>query len=323
MKARTTVIVLMVLALFQNLGAQERRCPVDDLMSRGRIASSGKKTLVPSPFGETNETIQVKPGAGSRWISDDYDFTQYLLDKDLKKDALTLMCSDIFVPSDTLSFLRGWTFYSTRHLSKASEFFSAVPSESAFHDQSVFFNVAVKAHLEDFDGGLETLASYTGPYSDLKSLQKAGLDLLKRDYSSYHADASHIGDSHYAIAEARNDLALTAAMMESFKPKSMALGGLASAIVPGLGKVYAGRTGEGVMAFLTVGAFGAMTAENWKKCGPSDWKTIVFGTLGTICYISNIYGSCAAVKVYNENTMHGYETAVLLDIHIPLHSIFR
>lgn len=323
MKAGTTIIVLMGLLLFQHMGAQERRCPVDELMSRGRIAAAGRKAVTSSPFGEINETIQVKPGAGSRWISEDYDFTLYLLDKDLKKDAMTLMCSDIFVPSDTLSFLRGWTFYSTRHLSKACEFFGAVQEGSAFYDQSLFFSVASKAHIHDFEGGLETLTAYTGPYSDLKYLQKAGLDLLMRDFSGYHSDAALIRDSHYAIAEARNDLALTAQMMEAFKPKSMALGGLASALVPGLGKVYAGRTGEGVMAFLTVGAFGAMTAENWKKCGPSDWKTIVFGTLGTICYISNICGSCAAVRIYNENTMLGYETSVLLDIHIPLHSIFR
>ena len=98
---------------------------------------------------------------------------------------------------------------------------------------------------------------------------------------------------------------------------------IASAIIPGSGKIYAGKLGEGISAFLLTGVFGAITAEHWVKDGPANWKTIVPGLLGAFLYIGNIYGSYMSVSIYNSNLKDAQDTAVLYNIHIPLRSVFK
>jgi TM2 domain-containing membrane protein YozV len=99
--------------------------------------------------------------------------------------------------------------------------------------------------------------------------------------------------------------------------------GVASALVPGLGKIYAGNLGEGVASFLLVGAFAALTADSWAKAGtPNNWRTITYGTIGSLLYISNIFGSIASVKVYYQNFEEINREAVMYSIHIPLRELF-
>ena len=105
--------------------------------------------------------------------------------------------------------------------------------------------------------------------------------------------------------------------------KSVWLGCAASAIVPGLGKIYAGRLGEGVAAFLFVGALAAMTAESWVANGPSDWRTILFGATGAVFYISNIYGTSVSIRISNAQAAYNYKEAVSCNLSIPLDRILR
>ena len=52
------------------------------------------------------------------WVSKDYDFAVYLIDNDLKRDAAKLL-SGSYNPSDTLTWLRGWTAYQLKQLDTA------------------------------------------------------------------------------------------------------------------------------------------------------------------------------------------------------------
>ena len=72
-----------------------------------------------------------------------------------------------------------------------------------------------------------------------------------------------------------------------------------------------------------VGSFAAITAENWYKRGFTNWKTILFGSIGTIFYIGNIYGSVASVNVYYDEFNEKQNARILYHIHIPLRSIFE
>ena len=99
--------------------------------------------------------------------------------------------------------------------------------------------------------------------------------------------------------------------------------GTLSALVPGLGKVYAGNLGEGIAAFLVTGSLIAVTAENWVKEGPTNWKTIAAGLLSTVFYVGNIYGSVATVKVNLRDYNNRNDVQILYDIHIPLRAAYR
>ena len=91
----------------------------------------------------------------------------------------------------------------------------------------------------------------------------------------------------------------------------------------GLAVVGLRNVGEGVAAFLTVGSLGAITAENWNRHGPKDWRTIVAGSLCAVFYLGNIYGSYLSVSIENNEHVAAENTAIVYHLHIPLRSIFR
>lgn len=258
-----------------------------------------------------------------RSIAADYDFALYLIDNDLKRDALRLVSSPCFTPSDTLTFLRGWAHYNLKQLPQAREYFQGIPKGSSFYDQSLFYSTAVSAHLGDFSTPVASLTGYDGPYTELRDLQLSGLALLRDDPAAFKQASQGFGFCDFALQEAEHTLCDIYNSRYVKRAKSPALAAIASAIIPGSGKIYAGKLGEGISAFLLTGVFGAITAEHWVKDGPANWKTIVPGLLGAFLYIGNIYGSYMSVSIYNSNLKDAQDTAVLYNIHIPLRSVFK
>ena len=274
----------------------------------------------------TNGRLQHVTGgcqAEFRSIAADYDFALYLIDNDLKRDALRLVSSPCFTPSDTLTFLRGWAHYNLKQLPQAREYFQGIPKGSSFYDQSLFYSTAVSAHLGDFSTPVASLTGYDGPYTELRDLQLSGLALLRDDPAAFKQASQSFGFSDFALQEAEHTLCDIYNSRYVKRAKSPALAAIASAIIPGSGKIYAGKLGEGISAFLLTGVFGAITAEHWVKDGPANWKTIVPGLLGAFLYIGNIYGSYMSVSIYNSNLKDAQDTAVLYNIHIPLRSVFK
>ena len=286
----------------------------------GRTAYA-RPTLVPRFGFQAPGTDAGGPAA--RWVSQDYDFAQYLLDNDLKTDASTLLASAVYHPSDTLTFLKGWTEYQLKHLEPSAAFFDAVPRGSSFYERSFFYSNAISAHLGDYTGPVKRLEEYSGPYAELKGVQLAGLALLRDDPEAFRSAAESFRYNDFALEAAERELSSIYRSRYEAKRKSPWLAAAASAVVPGLGKVYAGQIGEGISAFLLTGAMGAISAEHWLKDGPGNWKTIVPMVIGGILYIGNIYGSYMSVSIYNQRINDAQTTAVLYNIHIPLRSVFR
>ena len=261
--------------------------------------------------------------AQNTWVSDDYDFVEYLIDNNLKKDASALLKRDVYFQSDTLTFLRGWTNYQLKELEPALEELRAVPQNSAFATKAFFYGNAISAHMGDYSSPTALLKSYDGPYQELKSLQLAGLALLNKDPQTYREASQAFAYTDFALVDAEKMLDEIYQSRYVRPQKSPWLAAAASAIVPGLGKIYAGKVGEGIEGFLLTGISGAITAEHWIKDGPRDWKTIAAGAITAALYIGNIYGSYVSVSIYNNNLRDVQDTAVLYNIHIPLRSVFR
>ena len=277
------------------------------------------------PGSDLGPYEREEPGMpqATRSIAADYDFALYLIDNDLKRDALRLVSSPCFTPSDTLTFLRGWAHYNLKQLPQAREYFQGIPKGSSFYDQSLFYSTAVSAHLGDFSTPVASLTGYDGPHTELRDLQLSGLALLRDDPAAFKQASQGFGFSDFALQEAEHTLCDIYNSRYVKRAKSPALAAIASAIIPGSGKIYAGKLGEGISAFLLTGVFGAITAEHWVKDGPANWKTIVPGLLGAFLYIGNIYGSYMSVSIYNSNLKDAQDTAVLYNIHIPLRSVFK
>lgn len=282
-------------------------------MTRGRAILFASLLLL------TAGTASAQRGYASK----DAAFVDYLIGNNMETDAVTLLTRGRYHASDTLQYLRGWALYSARQLEAATEAFDKVPQDSPFHDKSLFFNVISNAHLGNYDRSAELLGGYDGQLLELKSLEQAGIALLQDRPEAFGAAAAGFTFTQFALTE--DERALLDIYKERYegRGKSPALAAAASALVPGLGKVYAGELSEGVAAFMTVAPLAAITAENWVKYGIKDWKTILFGTLGAVFYIGNIYGSYVSVSIHNNDLKNAQDTAILYHIHIPLRSVFR
>ncbi|MBR5661540.1 MAG: hypothetical protein IKW99_08320 [Bacteroidales bacterium] len=300
----------------------------DRIMSSSRIGRVSAREIPVTPAADTSR-IQF-PDEGERYISEDYEFFNYLKDNDFRIDAKTLTRGR-YAPSDTLDFLRAKVLFSDLKLFQASELFGKVPYDSPFGPESFYYQVVSLSSAGEYDKAYGLLSSLSiqsrfsegGPYAELTALQAAGLSILRGQEDEWLRHSSSFTFGDYALMESERVISEIGQRRFGGKSKHAGVAALASAVIPGAGKVYAGRLGEGVAAFLTVGSLGAITAENWVRHGNKDWRTILAGSLCATFYLGNIYGSYMSVSIENNDRITAENTAIVYHLHLPLRTVFR
>ena len=251
-------------------------------------------------------------------IGKDIEFIDYLIGNNLTRDALAWIDGSNYSPSDTLYFLKGLTLYTANKLDLATQSFAKVPTSSPYYEQSLLFGAVSHAYLGNYGEGLKLIQNTDD--SELKQYELAAFSLLLNDKAGYEQAAKNFTYNDYSLAEGENIFGKIYDSRYNERQKSPALAGLMSAVIPGAGKFYAGRKDEGIASFFTVGIFAGLTAECWAKKGPKDWRTIVFGTLGSLFYIGNIYGSYVSVGIYNDNLRDAQNSTIVFNLHVPVRS---
>lgn len=261
----------------------------------------------------------------------DYRFGNYLLGKGLLRDAATLthtLSAEDYTPAglDTMRYLKGYVLYSQQNFGAAADAFSLVTPSCSLYAKSAFFGTICDLEvgsIEEAKSRLDRFAATpaAGNYGELLAFERGGIALLEGDKVGYEEQHTHFTYTNPHLAAQQQ--ALDRIALNTPRDLSPWVAGVASAIVPGLGKIYAGSVGEGVASFLLVGAFAALTADSWAKAdSPANWRTITYGTIGSLLYIGNIFGSVASVRVYYKNFEEINHEAVMYSIHIPLRDIF-
>lgn len=74
-----------------------------------------------------------------------------------------------------------------------------------------------------------------------------------------------------------------------------------SAVVPGLGKVYAGRWKDAIFSFVFFGGLAFQSFRGFDAKGISSPRGWVFGALGTGFYLGNLYGTHKVVSEKNRS----------------------
>ena len=86
--------------------------------------------------------------------------------------------------------------------------------------------------------------------------------------------------------------------------KNPCLGVALSAILPGSGRIYAGRFGDGIFSMVTFFTSAYMAYKYYKE--ENYPLTVLFGGVSGIFYGGNIFGTYISVKIYNSNEMDKY-----------------
>jgi TM2 domain-containing membrane protein YozV len=255
----------------------------------------------------------------NHWIAiEDYNDAVYVINKSLAKNNLTITLRD------SLYYLKAWSFYQDKQLDSSIHFFNKISSESSTYPKSVFFSAFCESYINKPDHGILRLkeTQLDSSYAQLKNFEMAGMYLLKRDSLAFLRLAKDFHADNYQFSREENNLMEYYKRINAYKNKSMFLAGAMSAILPGSGKVYAGRLGEGISAFLLNSSMAFVAIENIRKDGIWDVKSIFFTGLFSVFYIGNIYGSVFSVQMQRQEFNNEINHNILFDLHIPLRRAF-
>lgn len=103
--------------------------------------------------------------------------------------------------------------------------------------------------------------------------------------------------------------------IENTKFKSPAQAAFLSAIVPGLGRIYAKDAKDGIISLVFVGTFGYQAYRRFNQKGIKSVGGWIYGGVALGFYISNIYGSYQSAKYYNKKRneeIHSFSLPLLL-----------
>lgn len=264
-------------------------------------------------------------------FQDEIKFIEYLQDKDLFREAqFVLNKIDTtrlsLIQKDTLFYLSGWAAYNSKQLDVAVSRLLKVSPSFPLYKKSRFFAGYCLAYLAKEDAAQKIITEL--PLADsidqeVQQFELAGMALLRRDYGAYNRFKSRFTYSSYALEKEEKNMGRYDSSLRSYKHKSPVLAGLYSAVLPGAGKFYAGKKRQGIGAFLPVLSLGAVTYEAYRKGGVKSARFIAFGSLFSIFYIGNIWGSVLSVKIKQHEFYRSYNNQILFDLHIPLRSLYN
>lgn len=267
--------------------------------------------------------------AGKAQAEREISFIQHLVNKGMYKEAIFLIEREAknyhSQQRDSLNYFKGWACYSLKRLPESTQAFLQVGEASPFYHKSYFFASYNQAFLGNYDKAqniLQQLPLHNEPELSLRKFEFSGIEMLRGNWQQGAELLLQVDGENAAVSQQVHALNEIWNEHTTHKPKSPALAGILSALLPGTGKIYAGKTGSGIAAMLGTVSFGLITWENYRKSGIADAKTIIFGSIFAVNYVSNIYGSVVSVKIIEQEHENNVHNQILFQLHIPLRNFF-
>ncbi|OWY22058.1 hypothetical protein C7N43_09250 [Sphingobacteriales bacterium UPWRP_1] len=304
-------------------------------MSNANICKRCLFCLLCATLTTNNALAQNTLQATDSVYRQEMDFGQYLLNNQQYADAQqvfaqldTALANHLAATrTDSLHFYQGWACYNQKLLLPAAEQFLQVSGNSPFFHASRFFaayNLTYKQWYAPAKGILTDL--YLPPSDsllhELQFFGLAGIALLQRNTQQFTRLSEQFTFTHYQLQQQEQNLLQYAESIKKVKRRSPALAGMLSAVVPGLGKVYAGKAKQGIASFFPVALLGLQAYENIHKRGIKNGFSIFYTGLFSVFYIGNIWGSVLSVQIKQQEIDHEIDNRILFDLHIPLRNIF-
>lgn len=273
---------------------------------------------------------QLFNDADDQKMRKEIDFILYMMGRGDLQESLFLIRS-IREPGiewqDSLHFLTGWVHYLRKDLQASAGYLLRVSPESPVYHKSAFFGAYNLAHTGNTSGAAAVLSSVeaefgTMPYA-MRHLQMSGVALLDRNFELFAQHSGGFSGHYHVMAAEERRMLQHYERLRNIPGKSPFVGGMLSAAIPGLGKIYAGKTGEGIVGFLYVAALGLTSYDFYRGSGAGHPLFILSATVTGIFYFGNIMGSAAAVRRSNNELKHEMDQRILFDMHIPLRNAFN
>lgn len=269
------------------------------------------------------------PVIGQTKFSQETDFVNHLFEIKEFDEAiyyLNGLSRRYTTHSDSVHYLLGRSHYLKKEVGLAIPFFEKVNIKN--HDLwitsqmfSSFCNNYQKNYLNAITT-LESLDTRIELHKQLQYTQLAGSYLLARQISKYDSIALLLSRDYLSLQRTNQRLESYSDNLKNMKMKSPILAGIFSAILPGSGKIYAGKTGEGLSTLFLHTILGFMAKEALKKDGAQSPRFLIYGSIFSLFYVANIWSSTLSVKIYRNEYYESVHESIMVDLHIPLRTIF-
>ncbi|MBN1985221.1 MAG: hypothetical protein JW761_02895 [Prolixibacteraceae bacterium] len=263
-------------------------------------------------------------------VEGEIPFIRHLINKGYYNEAVYLINQNTFYSKqdqqDSIHYLHGWAHYSLKNLEQSTLSFLKVQKESPFYLKSHFFAGYNQTHLGNYQEAEKIwrqILVQNDPYLSLLNFELSGLEMLQGNWEKAKAQLELVNPENAILNEQVAALGKIYQEHKTHRSKSPVLAGIMSGIIPGSGKIYAGKTGAGIASMIGTVGFGLITWENYHKRGITNAKTIIFGSIFVVTYVSNIYGSVVSVKIIENEYKNAVHNQILFQLHIPLRNFFE
>ena len=267
--------------------------------------------------------------AGFAQTKNELSFIEHLINKGYYNEVIHLIDSDSIklkqVQQDSLSYYKGWAHYSLKNLEQSTSSLLKVGKESPFYLKSQFFAGYNQIFLGNYTEARKIIGQVNArneTSSSLANFELSGIEMLQGNWPKAKEELHQVDLTIATLNEQVAALGQICEEQETHRTKSPLLAGVMSGIIPGSGKIYAGKTGEGIAAMIASAGFGLITWENYRKLGMNHVKTIFFGSIFVANYVSNIYGSVISVRIIENEYKDAKHNQILFQLHIPLRNFF-
>lgn len=268
--------------------------------------------------------------AGFAQNRNELPFIEHLTNKGHYNEVIYLIDTDSLNygqdRQDSINYYKGWAHYSLKNLEKSTKSFLNVGEKSSFYLKSRFFAGYNQIFLENYPEARKIISQVKAqnePNLSLVNLELSGIEMLQGNWTKAKEQLQQVNPNAATINQQAAVLSQICRDQETHRTKSPLLAGIMSAIIPGSGKIYAGKTGEGIAAMIATTGFGLIAWENYRKLGISNIKTIFFSGIFAANYVSNIYGSVISVTIIENEYLNVQHNQILFQLHIPLRNFFE
>ena len=263
----------------------------------------------------------------------DFNFIIHLAKNKLFNEAekeRDLLFADINLNTlylDSVNYFIGLEYYNEKKYEEAKRSFLKVSDGVFFYYKARFLAGLIDTENSKIDSALynyNSIEESSNPdLNDLKQFEIVGLYLLQKKYKTFDSLALNCSFKNKVLTEELENLKKCANIDRNIKRKSMFVAGCLSAVVPGLGKVYAGNNGQALATFLTCGLFGAIATENMIRQGVKNPQTIFFSGMFGLFYIGNIWGSAVSVQLVKTEKQFENKHNILVGLKLPISKFFN
>ena len=226
---------------------------------------------------------------------------------------------------DSIYFFKGQSFYQLQKFDSAQINFNKVQSTDTLKTRSLFMSSLNSAYVGDFESAsimIDKISPASKNLQKLKSFEKAGCSLLKREIITFNNISNKFTYSDYYIQNEEKELINIYNYLIKEKKKVPLKAAVFSAIIPGSGKWYCKSQGRAIATFLTVAILSAITIENGSKNGWSNYRTIIAGSATMLFYGGNIYGSYYETKRYNNKLDESVNKDIIYNMDVAIRNVY-